>query len=64
MRLSSLEAAKLGVPLTIGGEFETDLLDLYRARFRVVGIGPRDIEVTRIEWTGRTAPPEPRPPRG
>lgn len=62
IRMKVEELVRLGLPHELGAEFESDMLDLMRARFRVVSVDERIVELTRLGWADerRSDPPPAR----
>jgi hypothetical protein len=60
MRVTRTELLRLGVRVEVGQEFETNLLEVRRARFRVEKISLRMVDITRLDWLEE---PTPRPVR-
>jgi CheY-like chemotaxis protein len=53
--LSNRECDRLQISREVGADFETDQLDLFPARFRVVEVTAQGVRVVRLSWSG----PEP-----
>jgi hypothetical protein len=50
VRLTTNDLKQLGVSAEIDGEFETNLLEVRAARFRITGISPRGVDVVLVRW--------------
>jgi len=60
VRLTTNDLKQLGVPAEIDGEFETNLLEVRAARFRITGISPRGVDVVVVKWLEAERRREPR----
>lgn len=59
MNITYEELARLGVPCEAGLEFDSEMLDVMMARFRIVGLTPRGAEIVRLRWVDIVTVPRP-----